>query len=71
MNKELLNKLKKDIEFPRIVESIKEYGGPIKQYSVEYVSENGTIISMPYFELKDEAEAKLKELQEKNNATQN
>lgn len=71
MNEKLLNKLKKDIEFPRIVESIKEYGGPIKQYSVEYVSENGTIISMPYFELKDEAEAKLKELQEKNNATQN
>ena len=62
---------KKDIEFPRIIESTKEYGEPIKQYSIEYISENGTIISMPYFELKAEAEAKLKELQEKNNATQN
>lgn len=52
------------VEFPRIVEYTKEYGGQIKQYSVEYVSKNGTITSMPYFELKAEAESKLKELHE-------
>ena len=50
-------------EYPRIVEKTVNYGGEIKQYTVEYIGKNGNVVAEPYFELKAAAEKRLMEKQ--------